>query len=328
MRSLGKFLGRLLLGLIVLAVAAWVLLPTEPVDRDIAFDAADLGDDLDAYFAAAEARFDDIVPGTEKRVIWADAPGQATPLTLVYLHGFSASAAEVRPLPDLVAERLGANLIYTRLTGHGRDGPAMAEATAGDWIEDTAEALAAARAIGDRVVVIATSTGGTLAALAATDPILSEALAGIVLISPNFRVANPSARLLTWPGARWWVPWIAGAERGFKTINADQARYWTERYPTVAVLPMAALVRHVRRLDFGDTRVPALFLFAPEDAVVDAGATERVAARWGGPATVARQNVPPGNDPYRHVIAGDILSPDMTAPLARTIQDWIVDLPQ
>ena len=69
-----------------------------------------------------------------------------------------------------------------RLAGHGRSGAAMAEPLAGDWIEDMAEAMAIGRRLGDRVVVIATSTGGTLAAIAATDPVLSEGLAGVVLV--------------------------------------------------------------------------------------------------------------------------------------------------
>ena len=43
----------------------------------------------------------------------------------------------------------------------------MAEATASGWMQDMAEGLAAARAVGDKVMVISTSTGGTLAAAAA-----------------------------------------------------------------------------------------------------------------------------------------------------------------
>ena len=79
------------------------------------------------------------------------------------------------------------------------DGPILGQARVPVLPGDTAEALAIGRRIGDRVLVIATSTGGTLAALAATDPELSERLAGVVLISPNFGVQNPKAGLLTLP---------------------------------------------------------------------------------------------------------------------------------
>nr|WP_287339345.1 hypothetical protein [Mesorhizobium sp.] len=92
-----------------------------------------------------------------------------TPLSIVY----SASKGEVRPLPDEVADQLDANL-YTRLTGHGQGGAAMADGSVNAWINDYEEALAIGRAIGDKVIVIATSTGGSLAAWAATQPGASE----------------------------------------------------------------------------------------------------------------------------------------------------------
>ncbi len=326
MRSLGKWLGRLLLALIVLIAAAWLLLPPEPVDTEIAFDTELGAGGLDAHFAAAEARFGDITPGAEKRVVWAAAPGARTDWAVVYLHGFSATSEEIRPVPDLVAQALGANLIYTRLAGHGRGGAAMTEPVAGDWLEDAAEALAAARAAGDRTLVIATSTGGTLAALAAVHPDLKDQLDAIAFVSPNFGIVNAAATVLTWPGVRWWGPLIAGRERSFQPMNAEHEAFWTTRYPTVALLPMAALVAHTYAQDFSEAGVAALFLFSDADAVVSAAAIRDVAARWGGAADLDALTLPPGNDPYNHVIAGDILSPGMTTPVAKQITGWVQSL--
>ncbi|MDJ0631245.1 MAG: alpha/beta fold hydrolase [Rhodobacter sp.] len=322
MRSLGKWLGRVLLALLVLAAAAWLILPGEPVDTDIGFGTALSADRLDTYFAEAEARFDDITPGVEKRVIWAGTPGARTGVSVVYIHGFSATSEEIRPVPDLVARALGANLVYTRLSGHGRDGAALAEPAAGDWLEDVAEALAAARAAGDRTLVIATSTGGTLAALAAMHPDLSASIDAIAFVSPNFAIANALSAILTWPGARWWVPLAAGTERAWQPLNDDHRRYWTTRYPTVALLPMMALVKHVAKQDPGRATVPAMFLFSDADAVVSAAATRDVADRWGGEVALAPQKLPPGNDPYNHVIGGDVLSPGMTESVAKQIAGW------
>ena len=84
-------------------------------------------------------------PGCEKHVVWAGEPGVRTPVSLLYIHGFSATGQELRPLPDLVAADLGANLHFTRLTGHGQDGAAMGRATLADWTRDMAEALEIAR---------------------------------------------------------------------------------------------------------------------------------------------------------------------------------------
>lgn len=322
-RTLGAVAGRVLLALVLLGGVLWLVAPAEPVDRDIAFDEAALPRDLDAYLAAAEARFADITPGTERRILWAGAPGVQTDVSVVYLHGFSATSEEIRPVPDRVAAALGANLHFARLTGHGRPGAAMAEASAGDWLEDTAEALAIGRAIGRKVLVIATSTGGTLAAIAATDAGMIDRVKGIVLISPNFRLRNPAAAILSLPYGRHWGPLVAGAEIGFEPVNAAHGRYWTSRYPSVAAFPMGALVRHARGLDYSGVTTPALFLYAEADRVVSAAETRRVAARWGGPVEERPVVLSAGDDPWSHVLAGDILSPGGTDAVVEAILDWV-----
>lgn len=327
MRVFGKWLGRVLLALGVLVGGLWALGPYEPADLTARFEPNAFGGDLDAWFAAQEARFDDLIPGVEKRVVRTGADGARTPLSVVYLHGFSATSEEIRPVPDRVAAELGANLVFTRLTGHGRPGVALAEATVADWMTDTAEALAAGRATGGRVLVIATSTGGTLAAAAAQDAGLMRDVAGIVFVSPNFGLNTPLAPLLTWPAARHWLPLIAGDVRAWEPRNDAQARYWTTEYPSVAVLPMAALTRAVGRLDHGRAKVPALFLFSRDDQVVRADLTEAVAAAWGGPATVIEVAPGPGDDPAAHVIAGDILSPGLTDEVTGAIIGWARALP-
>lgn len=321
--SAARRLLRAAIALLAVTVAAGLALgPREPVDRQLSFDAAALPEDLDAWLAAREAAVPDLRPAARKRIVWAGDPGTRTPLSVVYLHGFSASAEEIRPVPDRVAEALGANLFFARLTGHGRDGAAMAEARAGDWIEDTAEAVAIGRRIGGEVVLMGTSTGGTLATLAALDPALSERLAGIVLVSPNFRIGEPGAALLALPWARRWLPGVVGAERGFAPENPDHAAHWTTSYPSVSVLPVAALVAHVRGLDPGRAAVPALFLYSEHDAVVAPSATVRMAEAWGAPAALRPVVPAPGDAPDGHVIAGDILAPGSTGRVVRLVVGW------
>ncbi|KZL20096.1 hypothetical protein PsAD2_01582 [Pseudovibrio axinellae] len=57
-----------------------------------------------------------------------------------------------------------ANLYYTRLTGHDRTGEALAEATLYDRINDLAEAVEIGRQIGEKIIIVSTSTGATLSA--------------------------------------------------------------------------------------------------------------------------------------------------------------------
>jgi alpha-beta hydrolase superfamily lysophospholipase len=316
-----KRLRWLLIPVLVLALL-WVLAPVEPVDRQIDFSEEGLDGDLDTWLMVSEQRFPDIRPGAAKRIQWAGATGARTPLAVVYIHGFSATAEEIRPVPDEVAAALGANLFYTRLAGHGRTGDAMAEPVAGDWIEDTAEAMAIGRRLGDRVLVIATSTGATLAAIAATDPALSQGMAGIVMVSPNFRIKNPAAALLDLPWARVWAPLVAGRTISFEPQNADHGRYWTTEYPSAAAFPLSALLREARAQDYSRATVPLLIFFSPDDQVIDPAAIPPVADAWGGPVRQEPRSMTAGDDPFSHVIAGDILSPGQTEAVIALTLDW------
>ncbi len=324
MRVFGKRFGRGLFSLGAVVLLLWAVGPYEAVPLRADFDGARLENGVGAYLAGQEARFGDITPGVEKRVIWRQgARERRTPVSILYVHGFSATSEEIRPVPDLVAAMLGANLVYTRLRGHGRGGAALAEASVADWMADLAEGLAAARAVGDRVVVIATSTGATLTAAALLDPRMSKAVEAVVFVSPNFRIHDPAAVLLTLPGARYWVPLLAGRERSFAPQNDGQATYWTTSYPTVALMPMAALVRRVAGLDFAQVRIPALFWLSDADRVVRPDVSRRIAEAWGGKVRVQAVDMGPGDDPNAHVIAGDILSPGQTDAAALAMVDWL-----
>jgi esterase/lipase len=319
-----------ILAILILVIAVgigglWLFGPREPVDLDVTFDERQLDSGVDSYLLGQEEQFDDITEGVEKRVIWADAPDTKTPVAIIYIHGFSATSEEIRPVPDLVAQALGANLYYARLSGHGRSGDAMTEPRVRDWAHDMAEALAVGKAIGDRIIVITTSTGGTLGTLAASRPEMAAMMDGLILVSPNFKVANPLAQILTWPGVRWWGPTVAGPERNWtdQAKNAEHAKYWTTIYPTVATIPMGALVKAAQEADHGKIKTPALAVFDPRDEVVDHTATESITADWGGPIQIERITTGNGDDPAHHVIAGDIMSPSKTAPTVDLMVNWI-----
>lgn len=284
-------------------------------------------DGVEAYLDASEAAFPDIRPGLAKQVIWANpAEKRRTELAIVYLHGFSASKGEVRPLPDLVAAALGANLFYTRLAGHGRNGDAMAEASVTDWRNDVREALDIAAVLGERTLIIATSTGATLATWALSSPEWAERIDGAVFLSPNFRIKGRGAFLLTAPFAGLSARLILGRRRSFAPLNALHAAYWTTEYPVSALLPVASLVAQTRALPFETTKTPALIIQSPADQVVDARQTYAISGRWGGSVTM----LDPGEigDPYSHIIAGDALSPQTTGRLTETIVNWFKSIRQ
>jgi len=199
---------RLVLAVVLAVFVVLFFGPKEPVDLATPFDAALLGADLDAYLAAEESSVPGITAGVQKHIDWAGTAGVKTPLAIVYLHGFSATSREISPVTEDVAKALGANVYFGRLTGHGLSGADLAKATVDDWIRDAREALAIGRRIGERVMVIGTSTGATYATLAAAGGDIAD---GYVFVSPNFRVKNRASILLTVPFARIWLPLLVGA---------------------------------------------------------------------------------------------------------------------
>ena len=66
MKAFGKFLGRVLLTLAAIGVLMWIFGPREQVNLTPRFETAQMGGDLDAYFAGVESAYSDITPGTEK----------------------------------------------------------------------------------------------------------------------------------------------------------------------------------------------------------------------------------------------------------------------
>ncbi len=313
---------RIILLLLVTVVIAVALGPRPEVDatlRDVQLPA-----DLDTYLAESEARYPDLIPDVEKRIVWASDERRPTPVSVVYLHGFSATRQETAPLADSVAARLGANLFYTRLSGHGRSDDAMAEATINDWLNDTMEAMAIGRRLGERVLVLGTSTGGTLATWLATRPEAAGLLA-VVLISPNYAPRDGKSTMLLWPWGAQLARSVVGPYYEWEAANADHERFWKTRYPSETLVPMMGLVDYVNGLDLETVTSPVLVFYSPADEVV---ASERIVATFPrfGAATKRIVRLYEVGDPSNHVLAGAILSPEQTMPMAEQIVAFVTPL--
>lgn len=314
---------QLALASLLLGLAIYFLGPRMPVDTVIRFNSAEIGDNPEAYLKTSESSFTDIVPGTEKQIVWANpATKDKTPYAIVYIHGFSASAGEIRPVPDDVAKRLGANLYFARLQGHGRTNlDAMGDASLNGWLNDYAEAIAIGKKLGEKIIVISTSTGGAITSWGLTLPALSGEVTAAIFISPNFGIRTPGAFLLTGPWARQLAHLIVGRRTGFTPENAMQARFWTTSYPSDALLPMAQSVKLAVNSPVEQIKTPALFILSSADDVVRPQETKKIMARWG--AATDMIDVGKIGTGSNHVIAGDALSPQMTIPVENDILGWL-----
>ncbi|MFN7090065.1 MAG: alpha/beta hydrolase, partial [Allorhizobium sp.] len=317
----------LLLALVLISIAATVFLYLRPpvltLEREAKIGADAPLDSLDVLIADSESEAGRIREGLAKQIVWADpARKSKTPVSVIYVHGFSASPAEVRPLPDRVAQALGANLFLTRLTGHGLDDPdALGLATIDDWAADVGEALAIGKRLGDRVVVVSTSTGASLVTWALGRPSLTGKIAASVFLSPNYGVQASGSFLLTGPFGGSLARLIIGERTGFDPISPLNAHNWTTNYPVTALIPMAQSVRLANHTPVEEIRVPALFLQSAEDKVVRPDKTAAIAARWGADHVLIDPG--PTGDANNHVIAGDTYSPETTEPIAKIILDWL-----
>lgn len=305
---------------LVIVGVLWYLTPAklESAVADVTLPA-----DLEAWLLETEneaaARYG-LVAGVEKRITWFDKR-EATAYSVLYLHGFSATRQETAPLAEIVAHSLGANLFETRLTGHGREREPLAEVSAEDWLADAAEALAIAGQLGERVIVIGTSTGATLAAAMLDQPGMT-AVDTLVMVSPNFAPRDANAAWLTRPAGPLLARLLVGDTRSWQPHNALQARFWSTSYP------LSAPVEVMRLVDLANRKLPAaisqrlLLLYSLADTVISADAALAVFAQTQAPQKAAIAITNPG-DPSHHVLAGDILSAGKTQQIATTIVDFI-----
>lgn len=279
-------------------------------------------DRLDNYLAESESRFPNIREDCEKQIVWRDKECRQRDLAVVYIHGFSASRMETWPLCDRLAESLNANLFYTRLTGHGQDGTSLATASLNDWLNDGLEAMAIGQRIGKKIVLVGTSTGGTLATWLAAQPSVVPYIHSLILLSPNFSPKNPMSAFALWPPGLRLFDKMYGGWRCFTVANALQERYWTVKYPVNAIATMMQLVLLSWQINLEKAVIPVLMLVNPWDRVIN---VSMAVARFGAfPSPDKKLVFFRGNkDIGRHVLAGDIMTPKSTGPVLAVIQQFL-----
>jgi esterase/lipase len=316
---------------LLVGVSLFLLGPRPPDDTTLrTVELPDGVAELEEYVAAQEAAVPGIRPGTEKTIVWADSAARTqTRVALVYVHGFTASRGEVVPLCDTLAARLGANLYYTRLTGHGRDADAMGEATLNDWLNDTYEAYQIGRRLGDDVVLIGTSMGGALVTWLTAQDQIDDPLA-TVTISPAYGLYNPESqqaltRVAGWPWGERILRWQTGTYNGAPSEDPNINRYWTRRYRSDALIPLAQLIDELDRTDPEQIESPLFIAYSPNDQVVH---PDTIASRFAAFGATPKDTVQitESGDENDHVIAGTYRSPQTTERVARAVLDFLQPL--
>ena len=268
----------------------------------------------EAESAAAAAR--PITAGTEKLVVWNGGAPCRTDLALVFMHGYTGSRQSVAPVPEQVAARLEANLFCTRLTGGGLGADAIGAVTLNDWQRDMAEAARIGAAIGRRVVVLAMSTGCSLAAWWVDQ---HPETAALVMLSPNFWPRNRGVSLLLTPAGPLLARLMVGRYRDLSGHHEMEDRYWTTRHHSRSLVPMMQAVRLGRRAALEQIRCPVLVVYTEQDRVVSVAAIKRAYERIGS----TRKRLVEFPEAEQHELAGAIREPDTVAALTGIVTRFL-----
>jgi esterase/lipase len=256
-----------------------------------------------------------IKPDNEARIVWAnDSLKQKTEYAIVYLHGFSASQEEGDPVHRNIAKQFGCNLYLSRLSQHGIDTTdALINLTADNLWESAKQAYAIGKQLGHKVILMGTSTGGTLAIqLAAAYP----EIAGLVLYSPNIAINDRNAWIINNP----WGLQIARLVKGSnfntaKTNTAVYKQYWNHQYRLEAAAQLQELLETAMMPEtFALVKQPTLVLYyykdeANQDPVVKVSAMKEMFPLLGTPA--ANKRMIAIADAGNHVLASPIQSKDV-----------------
>ncbi len=259
----------------------------------------------------------------QARIIWMnDSVKNKTEYAIVYLHGFSASQFEGAPTHEHIAKMFGCNLYLSRLAEHGIDTvDALINLTADEYWESAKEAFAIGKQLGNKVILMGTSTGGTnalqLAAVYPTD------VAALILLSPNIAINDPNAWLLN----NHWGKQIANAVKGSpynsaKDTNATYKQYWNYQYRLEAAVALEEYLETTMMPEtFKKVTLPVLMLYyykdeQHQDPVVKVSAMKKMFNELGTATNLKREVAMPNTGD--HVIASPFKSHD-----AQGVQDEI-----
>lgn len=258
-----------------------------------------------------------VKPDNEARIVWAnDSTKVKTPYVIVYLHGFSASQEEGNPVHRNIAKQFGCNMYLARLSEHGIDTTdALVNMTATSLWESAKEAYAIGKQLGDKVILMGTSTGGTVALELASN---FDDVAGLVLYSPNIAINNPSAFLTNNPwGLQIARMVMGGKENILKNRTDTYKKYWNHQYRLEAVVELQELLETTMiPSHFNKIKCPLLTLYyfkdeKNQDPVVKVSAMKEMFEAVGTPANLKRMIPIP--EAGNHVLASPIQSNDIVS---------------
>jgi len=217
-------------------------------------------EELEIYISQNESRHK-IKPDNEARIIWADSSKAKTKYSVVYLHGFYASQEEGDPVHENFAKKFGCNLYLSRLADHGIDTvDQLINFTIDRGWESAKEALEIGRAIGEKVILMSTSTGGTLALMLAAE--YPDDVFAMINMSPNIRINHPLAFIANDPWGLQIARLVRGGKYNISPPDSLRDKYWYQKFRLEAVVQLQELLEEkMNEATFKKIKCPSLTLY-------------------------------------------------------------------
>lgn len=234
----------ILLSIIVIGVAIFLMGPKIP-KPELSLEYPEFNSEiisLEGWIENRESNAGEIKFDNEANIVWNDSIPAKTEYSVVYLHGFGASHKEGFPVNVNLADSLNANIFLARLSGHGlasQDG--FKGLTAEKYMQSALEALAIGEAIGEKVILVGTSTGGAQALwLAAHYP---EKVDALLLYSPYIALKDEAnAQLVLGPWGKQITKWTLGGEISETQRPDSVAAYWSTYYHVDAYYSLFSMI--------------------------------------------------------------------------------------
>ncbi len=217
-------------------------------------------DELEVNVTRREAQHR-IKPENEARIVWYDSSRTKTEYAVVYIHGFSASEMEGDPTHRRFAKEFGCNLFLARMADHGIDTTeALMLYTPDRSWESAKYALAVGKQLGNKVILMSTSTGGTLALKLAAE--YQDDVFALINLSPNIALKNPAAFIANDPWGLQIARLVVGGKYNVTNATEEESKYWNKQYRLEAVSQLEELVESTMTLElFQRVTQPTLNLY-------------------------------------------------------------------
>jgi esterase/lipase len=207
-------------------------------------------------------------------------------------------------------------LYLARLADHGIDTvDQLINFTPDRWWESGKQALAIGKALGEKVIIISTSTGGTVALMLAAQ--YPDDVFALINMSPNIAINDPNAWVANNPWGLQMARLIIGGKSRVAGKDPEVGKYWNNEYRLESISQLEELLEDAMTKEtFSKVHCPSLSLYyyknkLEQDPTVKVSAILEMNKQLATPDSLKEAVAIPGAG--GHVLASHLVSKDIPA---------------